>query len=75
MTSHPTVGYDGMWTRPEDDPRTGVWFYRRLRGHRDAPRLYWTEEDPDLDQAAPLTSIGCEMSTDQGRRARCQLVA
>src|SRR3954453_5214628 len=21
MTSHPVVGYDGMWARPEDDPR------------------------------------------------------
>ena len=26
-----------------------TWFHRRLRGHRDAPRLYRTEEDPDLD--------------------------
>jgi uncharacterized damage-inducible protein DinB len=22
MTSHPAAGYDGMWARPEDDPRT-----------------------------------------------------
>ena len=106
MSSKPTVGYDGMWARPEDDPRTestpvgelatireylsnyrltlgmkcegltpeqlatrsvppstlsllGLirhmarvehsWFYRRLRGHHDAPRLYRTDEDPDLD--------------------------
>ena len=26
-----------------------TWFYRRLRGHLDAPRLYRTDEDPDLD--------------------------
>jgi uncharacterized damage-inducible protein DinB len=25
------------------------WFHRRLRGYVDAPRLYRTEEDPDLD--------------------------
>jgi uncharacterized damage-inducible protein DinB len=116
MTSHPTVGYDGMWTRPEEDPRTegnpvgelatireylsnyrltlgmkcddltteqlatrsvppstlsllGLirhmarvehnWFYRRLRGHQDAPRLYRTDEDPDLDfnGAVPDTAV------------------
>jgi len=106
MTDQHVVGYDGMWTRPEDDPRvagspTGElatireyltnyrltlgmkcedlspeqlatrsvppstlsllglirhmarvehnWFQRSLQGHRDVPRLYWSEEDNDLD--------------------------
>ena len=30
------------------------WFYRVLRGHSDIPRLYWTEEDRDLDFNAAL---------------------
>ena len=25
------------------------WFYRRLRGHLDVPRIYRSEEDPDFD--------------------------
>jgi uncharacterized damage-inducible protein DinB len=25
------------------------WFYRRLRGHADVPRIYRSEEDPDFD--------------------------
>jgi len=106
MTGQRVVGYDGMWARPEDDPRTesgpagelatireylsnhrltlgmkcedlspdqlatrsvppstmsllGLvrhmarvehgWFHRALRGHGDAPRLYWSEENADLD--------------------------
>lgn len=104
MTS--VVGYDGMWARPEDDPRAddnpvgelatirgylsnyrltlgmkceglspeqlatrsvppstlsllGLirhmaevehnWFHRTLQGHPDAPRLYQSPEDRDLD--------------------------
>ena len=111
MTSHPTVGYDGMWTRPEDDPRTesnpvgelatireylsnyrltlgmkcqdltpeqlatnsvppstlsllGLirhmarvehnWFYRRLRGHQDAPRLYALTRIPISTSTGPF---------------------
>ncbi len=105
MTEQRVVGFNGMWVRPEDDPRPQdspvgelatirgylthfrltlemkcegltpeqlatrsvppstlsllglvrhmakvehVWF-SRLRGHPDVPRLYKTEEDPDLD--------------------------
>jgi len=104
MTSQ--VGYNGMWTAPEDDPRVmgnpvgelatireylsnyrltlrmkceglspeqlatrsvppstlsllGLvrhmarveqnWFQRALQGHRDVPRLYWSEDDHDVD--------------------------
>jgi uncharacterized damage-inducible protein DinB len=100
------VGYDGMWAKPEDDPRTAGtpvgelatireyltnyrltlgmkcdgltpeqlatrsvppstlsllglirhmarvehnWFQRSLRGQPDLPRLFWSEEDQDLD--------------------------
>jgi uncharacterized damage-inducible protein DinB len=100
------VGFDGMWAKPEDDPRSeespegelatirgylsnyrltlgmkcdgltpeqlalrsvppstmsllGLirhmarvehnWFYRSLQGHRDVPRIFWSEDDQDLD--------------------------
>ena len=106
MTSQHVVGYNGMWVRPEDDPRGSgsgsgelatireyltdyrrtlemkcegltpeqlatrsvppstlsllglvrhlarvehSWFYRVLRRHLEIPRLYWTDEDSDLD--------------------------
>ena len=106
MTSGHVVGYNGMWTPPEDDPRVAGkpvgelatireylsnyrltlglkcdglspeqlatrsvppstlsllglirhmarvehnWFQRSLQGHRELPRLYWSEEDDDLD--------------------------
>jgi uncharacterized damage-inducible protein DinB len=100
------VGYDGMWAKPEDDPRVARkpvgelatirdyllnyrltlgmkceglspeqlatqsvppstmsllglvrhmarvehnWFHRSLQGNRDVPRLFWSEDDHDLD--------------------------
>jgi uncharacterized damage-inducible protein DinB len=106
MTSQREVGYSGMWTRPEADPRSAVspvgelptireylsnyrltlglkcedlspeqlaarsvppstmsllglirhmaavehnWFYRTLQAHLNAPRLYWSPEEHDLD--------------------------
>jgi uncharacterized damage-inducible protein DinB len=106
VTQEHVVGYDGMWSRPEDDPRTqgspvgeyatireyltnyrltlalkcegltpeqlatrsvppstmsllGLirhmarvehnWFQRTLQGHAELPRLFWSEEDHDLD--------------------------
>jgi uncharacterized damage-inducible protein DinB len=106
MADKHVVGFNGMWAKPEDDPRTqdsavgelatirgyltdyrltlgmkceglspeqlatrsvppstmsllGLirhmarvehnWFYRTLKGHRDVPRLYWSEDDNDLD--------------------------
>jgi len=106
MTDQHVVGYDGMWARPADDPRSfgspvgelatireylsgyrltlgmkcedlspeqlatrsvppssmsllGLirhmarvehnWFQRCLQGHADVPRLYWSEENHDLD--------------------------
>ena len=106
MADEHVVGYDGMWAKPEDDPRSeespdgefaiiraylsnyritlgmkceglspeqlarrsvppstmsllGLirhmarvehnWFHRSLRGHRDVPRLFWAEDDQDLD--------------------------
>jgi uncharacterized damage-inducible protein DinB len=106
MTSQREVGFNGMWARPDQDPRSddspvgelatiraylsnyrltlamkcedlspeqlaarsvppstmsllglirhmatveNNWFYRTLQGHLDAPRLYWTPEEHDLD--------------------------
>ncbi|MEV5818712.1 DinB family protein [Micromonospora haikouensis] len=106
MTSQREVGYNGMWAKPEADPRITVspvgelatireylsnyrltlgmkcedlspeqlaarsvppstmsllglirhmaavehnWFYRTLQGHLNAPRLYWSAEEHDLD--------------------------
>lgn len=106
MTSHREVGYDGMWSPREEDPRSAGspvgelptireylsnyrltlgmkcddlspeqlasrsvppstmsllglirhmaavennWFHRNLQGHRDAPRLYWSADERDLD--------------------------
>ncbi len=106
MAPEHAVGYDGMWAKPEDDPRQGSnpvgelatireylsnyrltlgmkcqdlgpeqlatrsvppstlsllglirhmarvehnWFQRCLQGDRDAPRLFWSPDDHDLD--------------------------
>ena len=107
MTNPHVVGYNGMWVKPDDDPRVNGpavadelatirdylsnyrltlgmkcedlspeqlatrsvppstlsllglirhmarvehnWFYRSLQDHFDVPRIYWSEEDHDLD--------------------------
>ena len=106
VTTEHVVGYDGMWAKPEDDPRVAGnpvgelatireylsnyrptlgmkcddlspeqlatrsvppstmsllglvrhmarvehnWFQRSLQGQREVPRLFWSEEDNDLD--------------------------
>ena len=106
MADEHVVGYDGMWAKPEDDPRVAGkpvgelatireyltnyrltlgmkcegltpeqlaarsvppstlsllglirhmaqvehnWFQRSLQGHRDAPQLFWSADDHDLE--------------------------